>query len=94
MNLDAADKQGGTAAIWAAVYNHHDCVHALKEAGADLGARDKEGYTAWSYARMHGSAECLALLPEDPSADSVRHGGCCEGLARRIAGLPASLFSD
>jgi ankyrin repeat protein len=94
VNLDAADKEGGTAAIWAAAYNHHDCVRVLKEAGADLGARDKDGFTAWSYARIRGSEECLALLPEDPSANSGRQGGCCEGLARRIAGLPTYLFAN
>ena len=50
-DIDAKNKNGCTALMWAVWTGHLGCVKCLCEQGADIDAKDKGGKTALEYAQ-------------------------------------------
>lgn len=61
-DVNAADKDGGTALDAAAYYGHADCVKILLAAGADVHAVNIDGWTALMAAANRGKTEVVKLL--------------------------------
>jgi len=64
-DVNASDPRaanGGTALIFAAMFNRADVVDLLLERGADAGAKDGNGLTAADNARNRGLTEIVAKL--------------------------------
>lgn len=61
-DVDAKGWEGITAAMFAAMKGHGECLALLIEAGCDADAADARGATAALYAVMHGHWECLGML--------------------------------
>ena len=62
MEVDARDKDGWTALIWAAWKGHLDIVKYLAEQGADLSVKDNKGDTASMIARKNNYKEVADYL--------------------------------
>lgn len=62
-NLEAKDpKWGGTALMWAAEGNHHDCVYILLKAGAKVDTQDRHGETALMWGAGVASTSGVDIL--------------------------------
>ncbi len=59
---DAADRNGGTALIWAAAKGDIDAVRLLIEAGATIDAQDSNGMTALKMAQSKGRDDIVTML--------------------------------
>jgi len=68
VNIEAEDKQGNTALIWASVQGHENVVLTLIDWGADIEARANNGVTALMAAIFNGH-EKTALTLLDRGAD-------------------------
>jgi ankyrin repeat protein len=60
--VDAKDRKGQTALMWAAADGHSEVVQALLQAGADPRARLKSGFTPLLFAAREGRAEAVEVL--------------------------------
>jgi hypothetical protein len=60
--LDAANRYGVTALIWAADYGHSDLMRVLLAAGANTNLKDEYGRTALMKAAREGHLEAVGLL--------------------------------
>lgn len=63
-DVNASDKYGWTALIWAARINHFEMVKTLVDLEADINRRDGQKRTAMYYARSRGYIEIEELLLE------------------------------
>ncbi len=63
-DVNAKDKDGRTALIWATFYGRTEIVTALIEKGADVNAKDKDGRTALMSAADNGRTEIATALIE------------------------------
>ncbi len=61
-DVDAADKNGGTALIWAVAKGEPETLRLLIAAGADIGARDAKATTALDLARRKNRADLAEIL--------------------------------
>ncbi len=61
-DVDARDRHGATALIWAAAGGDLDSVRLLIDFGADVGAADGDGATAIDLAWRKGRSELVILL--------------------------------
>ncbi|MGH9335778.1 MAG: ankyrin repeat domain-containing protein, partial [Vicinamibacteria bacterium] len=68
VDLEARDKSGATALMYAAQFGHNAIVAALIEAGADINAKDNLGWTPLIRAAVGGNAEATKALV-DKGAD-------------------------
>ena len=66
-DVNAADKNGGTALHWAVGGNKKQIVVLLLQHGADVAARDKNGLSPLDLAIKHNRDEIAALLREAAS---------------------------
>jgi ankyrin repeat protein len=57
--IEARERRGQTALMWAAAEGHTVAVRALLEAGADLKAADKSGFTPFSFAVREGQLDTV-----------------------------------
>jgi ankyrin repeat protein len=55
---------GGTALMWAILFDEVDCVRLLLERGADMSIQDKRGRTAKALAKNHRHDDIVQLLDE------------------------------
>lgn len=62
VNLDAENKYGETALLWAAGRGHIDCVKAMIAAGANLDKKCNQGDTALIAAAGGGHVDCVKAL--------------------------------
>ena len=74
-DVNAVNKDGNTALIYAAHRNNAKLVKLLLERGADPARTDKDGLTARRTAEIMGNKDVLPLLPLDPldSGDGNRN---------------------
>ena len=63
-NVDAQNKYGMTALMYASEGNHAEIVDALLEADADIDAKNGEGSTALMIAVIHGHEDIVSILLE------------------------------
>ena len=63
-DLNAIDKYGYTALIWACRNNNIEIVKLLIEKGADINAKNFIGYTALIWACRNNNTEVIKLLIE------------------------------
>jgi len=61
-DVNAFDKDGNTALLWAAMYGLSDNVQTLIEKGADVNARNNDGVRALTWAAMYGHTNVVRLL--------------------------------
>jgi hypothetical protein len=61
-DIDAADKNGGTALIWAVAKGEPETLRLLIAAGADLDARDSKATSALVLARRKNRADLVEIL--------------------------------
>ena len=61
-DIDAADKNGGTALIWAVAKGEPETLRLLIAAGADLDARDSKATSALALARRKNRADLVEIL--------------------------------
>ena len=61
-DLEARDREGGTALIIAAYYGHSAIVGSLLDKGAEVNARDEQGSTALMLAARNGHGEIVESL--------------------------------
>ena len=71
-NVNAADQEGRTALMQAAVYGHVDVARALLSNGAEVNAKDREGRTALTQASTYGHADVVRLLLSNGAGTVVR----------------------
>ena len=62
LDLNAKDREGCTALLWAAVHNRSGFVQLLLHAGAEPTIRNIYGESALNAARSSASATCTPLL--------------------------------
>ncbi|MEM4295602.1 MAG: ankyrin repeat domain-containing protein, partial [Candidatus Anstonellales archaeon] len=67
-DVNAKDKYGNTALIWATENNNTDIVELLIKAEVDVNVQDKDGRTALMYAAKHGNTEIVKLLRKGGAA--------------------------
>ena len=60
--MNAKDKHGWTALMWAASYNAVDAAKLLIAAGANINAKDKNGKTALTYALENDASDVADVL--------------------------------
>lgn len=70
-NLNATDKNGKTALIWAAQGGHAAVAQLLLAQGANPYLRDKEGFTAYEVALLDSEGEYAAVLNVLPKPDPL-----------------------
>lgn len=63
-NVNARDRHGETALIWASAIGNIKLVKLLINKGANVTIFDKEGYTAFRYADEQGYSKVAGLLKE------------------------------
>ena len=63
-DIDAKDKTGSTALMWAARDNSLEMVKLLIEKGADVMLENNEGNTALICAQIRGYEKIIAVLEE------------------------------
>ncbi len=63
-DVEAKDKDGRTALMWAAISRKLDVVKCLVEHGADLEAKDEDGYTALVREAKYGNLGAVKCLVE------------------------------
>jgi ankyrin repeat protein len=61
-DVNAADKDGRTPLMYAALYHRYPAVHQLLISGANIRAKDKDGKTALEFAKQSGNKEIIRLL--------------------------------
>jgi hypothetical protein len=61
-DIDAADKNGGTALIWAVAKGESESLRLLIAAGADTAARDAKATSALGLARRKNRADLTEIL--------------------------------
>jgi len=77
-NVNAKDKKGGTALMWAAsrYLPHPTIVQALLDKGADVNAKGKDGRTALMVAAMAGHPTTVqALLDKGANVNAKKNNG-------------------
>jgi len=75
-NMALADREGMTAAHWAAYRGHAPCLHPLLDAGAPKETKTEGGSTPLRLAAQEGHAECCSLLL---AAGCAVNAGCDRG---------------
>ena len=63
-NINAKDRDGWTALIWASCKGDLEIVKLLVESGADIDAKDNDGWTALMRASWRGYLEIVQYLVE------------------------------
>ena len=63
-DVNAENKKGSTALMWASGEGHPEVVRLLVDAGADVNAQNNKGYTASMWASYYGQKEVAQLLIE------------------------------
>ena len=63
-NINAKDRDGWTALIWASCKGDLEIVKLLVESGADIDAKDNDGWTALMRASWRGYSEIVQYLVE------------------------------
>ncbi len=63
-DVDAPQRDGATALLWAARHGNHELATVLLEAGADPGSANQEGATPLWLASVNGDARMLTALLE------------------------------
>lgn len=64
VDINAVDKDGGTALMWAAIEGHTETAKLLIEKGADINTGDNSGCTPLRYAAANNRIETAKLLIE------------------------------
>jgi len=72
-NIDAADKEGKTAAHWACIGAHTKCLLVLKECGADTKKQDLSGRTPMDIAQERFLRECIDILAREQTTPQTDH---------------------
>lgn len=61
-DVNAKNRDGWTALMWASWYGHKDVVSLLLANGADVNAKDSNGRTALMWASINGHKDVVSLL--------------------------------